>query len=486
MKAYDSGTRTLRHRQEAIESYVDRSRPASPSGTARRMVQIFNNGSMPTSNDKFFAAHPVQYDGPETEGGIFSPVADTSTVMFVDVIGSTVPSVGDRLVATLVGGRWVAERGNGAPQNECCLTTCKPCSIPQKDLQLAYTNLITGNGTTTLHYSGGSWMSDCVNGVMFTLGCNGGQVELRVIYFTTGSCPTGTQQACSSLGAAPAKLTLSSSQCQPLSLTFTSQSAGCPAVTGAGFTQFVVSDPNPPPPNTPLMCQSFVINCCNEQISGATVSLYQSEGGTLLATGTTPNIYFAWPGSPGTYWLTITPNDSLGLFQSFAGPVVLACNGTTRINLIPISGYTCICGFCCEPIPFTLDFSDSLLGVAGTVTYQTSGPYAETWTYSQSVSYPASTACGAGSVDVTWSFACDADIWSVVMYFGATDVCPGGPVQAFTSIPQAFQIGCPPTFNVTWGYTPAVTDNALRVLYGQWNCGPGGSPCVSTTIMLSQ
>ena len=80
----------------------------------------------------------------------------------------------------------------------CCQTVCLPVTLPQKDLQLEITNLLYGNQTVTLSYGGnGTWSTACVNGLMFTLGCLGGKIELRAIYFVTGNCPGGTQQYCS-------------------------------------------------------------------------------------------------------------------------------------------------------------------------------------------------------------------------------------------------------------------------------------------------
>ena len=75
----------------------------------------------------------------------------------------------------------------------------------------------------------------------YTCVCTGGQVELRVIYFTTGSCPTGTQQYCSNLRATPFGLTLSSYSCSPFSMTFLSSSSGCPTITNSGYTQFTIT-----------------------------------------------------------------------------------------------------------------------------------------------------------------------------------------------------------------------------------------------------
>lgn len=121
--------------------------------------------------------------------------------------------------------------------------TCSPCTLPASDLTLSYTNVISGNGSVTLTYDAGttSWSSGCSLGIMYKLVCTTGTVELRAIYFTSGSCPTGTQQYCSNLRVSPFKLTLASYTCSPLSITFTLAGSACPALLSNGFTSFVVT-----------------------------------------------------------------------------------------------------------------------------------------------------------------------------------------------------------------------------------------------------
>jgi hypothetical protein len=231
-------TRILRARRAALTSEIDRNWSTPISATARRLVQIVNGGSMPSSPDHFFLAYPIELDGTETEGGTATPVADRSQPIIVDVLGH-VPSAGDVLTAYAVGGRWVAERGasNGG------ILTCSPCGIPAQNLTISWANAITGNGSTILTYTPtpASWNSGCSNGLLYTLLCTAGQVELRVIYFPTGSCPTGTQQYCSNLRASPFGLVLSTSSCSPFSMTFLSRSAGCPTITNSGYTRFTIT-----------------------------------------------------------------------------------------------------------------------------------------------------------------------------------------------------------------------------------------------------
>lgn len=65
---------------------------------------------MPSQPNMVYLAHPVEFDGGETEGGSGSPVADPSLSIPVVVLGHPASS-GDVLTAFAVAGRWVAERG---------------------------------------------------------------------------------------------------------------------------------------------------------------------------------------------------------------------------------------------------------------------------------------------------------------------------------------------------------------------------------------
>jgi hypothetical protein len=209
--------------------------------TPRRLVRIFDGGSLPSSPDHFFLAHPVELDGTETEGAAGSYAVDSSQTIVVDVIGSA-PSAGDILSATMVGGRWVAERtGNPATGT----LDCSPCGLPRRNLTLSWVNPLSGNGSTALSYdsSSVSWTSNCTNNLRFTLLCTGGQIEFRVTYWLSGSCPgPGTTQYCSNLRPSPFGLTIQNYSCSPFSLTLGLTSSTCPTITGSGFTQFTVTN----------------------------------------------------------------------------------------------------------------------------------------------------------------------------------------------------------------------------------------------------
>jgi hypothetical protein len=129
-------------------------------------------------------------------------------------------------------------------------TTCSPCNIPDQDLVISWVNPFAGNGSDTLVYSssGPSWATGCSGGVgignqlIFKLFCTGGQIELRVYYFVSGSCPTGQSNYCSNLRATGSKITLASYTCGAgFTLNFTCTTASCPTLAGSGFTNFTVT-----------------------------------------------------------------------------------------------------------------------------------------------------------------------------------------------------------------------------------------------------
>jgi hypothetical protein len=117
--------RILRGRQLALRADLDAARSGGRDLVARRqLVQVVNGGAMPTSPDHFFLGNVVDAGGAEKEGGPPITAANTSTTIpFVVIRG--VPSVGDQLVITAVGGRWVGER-KGGTGTSICVTSCSP------------------------------------------------------------------------------------------------------------------------------------------------------------------------------------------------------------------------------------------------------------------------------------------------------------------------------------------------------------------------
>ena len=232
--------RTLRDRHIALVRSADRATPANVEPTLRRLVQIFDGGSMSSSPDHFFLAHPIEFDGTEIEGGLGSPNIDSCQTIVVDVIGAS-PSAGEILSAYMIGGRWVAERGGNVGNGSLA---CAPCSIPKKNLTVSWTNSLSGNGSTALIYTPSplAWASPCSNGLQFALLCTANQVEFRVKFWVTGTCPgPGNTQFCSNLRPPPYGLTMSSYSCSPFSMTLQPTSSTCQTVTSSGYTQFTIT-----------------------------------------------------------------------------------------------------------------------------------------------------------------------------------------------------------------------------------------------------
>lgn len=449
----DSSLRTLRDRQAAWDGSLDRARRKPPDGASRVAVQIYNGGSMGSTGGIYYLGHPVQFNGIETEGGTAMPVVDTSTSVVVDVLGHA-PSVGDILTAFAVGGRWVAERG-GTSGDSCCGLACSPCTIPRKDLTISWTNPLEGNGSDTLVYnpSDPSWATGCSGGagvgnqLLFKLFCSGGQIDLRVYYFVSGSCPTGQSNYCSNLRTQGSQLILGSHTCSPLSLEFTSTTLSCPTLTSAGFISYTISDSSPV--SGPVMCQRFNLACCG------TVSVYTSSGGTLLATSSTNtgSVSLSWSGVPGTYWVVL---NGIGTnFTDYGQNLVLGCNGVT--NLFPAL-----------TVAGTRTFTDSITGTC------TMSLVAGSWTGTIDYAYPGGiipigpTPCNPSTVTILYQIdmtqpGCHAYITYYYQAPTTTDnfLCPfGGPVRGgsngvATLIPEntsqggSRTIACSP-FEITW------------------------------------
>jgi hypothetical protein len=218
---------------------MDRAGGQQPYSSARLLVQVFNGGSVPAAPEKVFFTHPVLATGSETEGGSGTLTADTATTVPVVVLGQA-PTVNDYLTAYAVGGRWVTERGSTGGRGT---TTCTPCNIPSEDLTITWTNILTGNGSATMTFgTGPTWQTGCVDsGLQFLLSCENGSIELRAIFFVSGSCPTGSTNYCSNLRTSPLTLTLTSYICSPIILTFAVSEVGCPEVYEEGNTQFIIT-----------------------------------------------------------------------------------------------------------------------------------------------------------------------------------------------------------------------------------------------------
>ena len=235
--------RVMRERQAAQNDALDRAGLGDTAIAPRLVVQVYDGGSMPTTTPAVFLTNPVLITGAETEGSAPTFTADAETTLPVVVLRG-MPSAGDYLTAYAASNRWVSEEGGSGGAGG--VVPCSPCAIPASDLTISWTNILSGNGSDTLVYTGGAspiWQTGCSgdgDAVIFRLGCASGSIELRVYYFTSGSCPTGESSYCSNLLSSPRGLTLSSHDCSPFSLTFTC-GAACSVLQGAGYTSFTVT-----------------------------------------------------------------------------------------------------------------------------------------------------------------------------------------------------------------------------------------------------
>jgi hypothetical protein len=233
--------RILRDRMAAHDQALDLGADRSQSYSAARMlVQVCNGGVMPTIVPAVYCTHPISITGAEAEGAGGTFTTHTDTTIPVVVLGN-VPSVDDYLIANAIGGRWVAERRGSSGGGSI---TCSPCNIPIEDLTITWTNAFTGTSSATMTYTSGLelWTTGCVDdGLQFRISCNEGTIELRAVFFLSGSCPTGTSNYCSNLRSSPVALTISDHTCFPFSVTFTVAEGDCPPIYGEGNTQFVIT-----------------------------------------------------------------------------------------------------------------------------------------------------------------------------------------------------------------------------------------------------
>jgi hypothetical protein len=343
--------RTLRDRYDALYRAIDLI-PPPREATARRLVSIFDGGAMPASGDHYFSGHPVECGNPEVEGGapVFS--IDPDTVLLVDVLGTTVPAVGDLLVATSVGGRWVAERGGGTPApSDCCMSPCGSTPIPQVDLELNYT-IDFGEGPQPfgpfpMHYEGGQWITDNLSlfapeqSDVFILECLLINVVFSEFQSTPGegpgSCSSGADADGGAFFPGPAPPSSSPFSMQWNAGDFEVNPFACSLYSGTLGAVFTVTGPTGPAPGAPLMCQQFTF-CPPCNAHPVTVAIYDREGGTLLASQTINGSgRLSWFGSPGPVWIVITSDGFMTITES----KTLACAGSQSYALTPNDPLTC-------------------------------------------------------------------------------------------------------------------------------------------------
>ena len=330
--------------------------------------------------------------------------------------------------------------GGTASCGSCCVP-CSPCPIPKADLFGSWTGGSgsdappSGSGTLAYYpgglgyapYTGPSWAyNSYLNPTGSPTGCfvtcYGGTiyVELCALWWNgTAYQTTCVDQTCFSL---------TSTTCNPFSVTYTISGTGlCLTPGGPFFTSVTISAAAY---GVSVCCQGFsVTGCGGYALPSATVSVYSSYGGTLLASGVTPAngiVSLLWAASCSVY---VTVTDSASRFTAYGSSLSLTVNSTTAISLSVASGYYCLTtGSCSYPLPATLHATFANAGAQ--VFTWTAGPslWTSTFTY-LSVPYSIGIApngtmtCYANSVPFTSTFAVTS--CPVAPGFAGTITVPG-------------------------------------------------------------
>jgi len=339
-----------------------------------------------------------------------------------------------------------------------CSTTCSPCAIPTQDLTLTKT---PGPTVSTLVYSsiGPTWTDGS-----YTFQCTAGTATL--------SGPGG-----------PWFYTVSN--CTAWSIQF-----------GAGSVLSTITGGNP---SGSTCCQTFIVfGCSTNLLPGATVSVYDTSGGTLLATGTTNSsgrVTLMWTkaSSPCSVWVEV----SRTRFTTDAASYTLTESGETEIALSPTASY--FCSLCCTSSPIPQPRTLFLTDVNGTysLTYISSVGI-DIWYYCGSVSanptMTAGTPCvvgGAASIPIYYNVTCSSsNSWRVNRQWG--EASNGGGVwnyfvDATCGSNGIAGSGCPSTFVggaasglMTFNCTAIAFSNTLTASTGNNLADPiGGTVTVS-------
>lgn len=328
-----------------------------------------------------------------------------------------------------------------------CCVACTPCALPKADLTLTYRTSPSGTvHTVIIPYTGSGWTLElpAVGGYrrcVWTVGCSANE-----LYLGYGCDPyVGSGFSGTTLGSTPTSVS-----CDPFSMHWYSLSAGILV-----FYDLTLSGPSGSAYGYPVCCQRFLISGCNSNaLAGATVSVYDEEGGTLLTSGpTAANGYAAlyWSGSCSVY-VTVTADR----FADHGASYTLSPSGTTTIGLTAnTTDYVCVSD-CAYPIAKTLYATHDVLG-ALTLTYNASGTYGAGWyVTTASYSYPGCSECGATSLPVTSYLLTNLTYIDVWKGWGGVAPpptgCPGGTLTQSATFSGT--VDCPLAFSLDYTMTP--------------------------------
>lgn len=440
--------RVLRDRMAAMDE--DRDRAASlrpPAGNARVLLSVYDGGAMPSTGDHYFLGHPVALGGAETEGGTGAPVIDTATsVPFIAIRNPF--QVGDLVVATACGGRWVAEKGGCA--DVTFHVTCSAASVTGATVTVsdsggqvasgttdstgAVSLRIPGSGTYTVTATGGTCTETYTATMALTCGNSYALDCCCSVTVCVTACPTGAIVGATvtvkdaTSGATIATCTTAAGGCCTLSI----PAAGSYSVSAAasGYQTFT-STRN-------LACggqvfiplqttgidsdwQFYVSGCCNkgqpsagnvtqpQPLAGATVTVTGPDGDTRTAT-TDANGFAGFPiTKAGSYSGTVAADRFTTVT---VGPQTFPdCPNSPTVGfqqpLSPAPGYYCTgpdsTGYYpANPAPATLHLTDTVTGGC-TLTYQ-AGQDPSYWEGSITYNYPGSANCGCPAVPLTVTY----------------------------------------------------------------------------------
>jgi Carboxypeptidase regulatory-like domain len=400
-----------------------------------------NGGAMPTGELKVYSAHRVTgFDSQDIQGTSFSADIETTQTMPVVVLGET-PNVGDMLICSAAGGRWVCEnRGESG-------STPPPCTV----------NICVFNCNTNSFISGASVKvtghGTSVSGTTGSNGCVSLSVPEAGTYQVQGSAP-GLQSFDQSVSLAcglGAEIWLQES----VSSCFEFNSAGCDGGTNTA-------------PGSTIT------------IAGQTQALPATICITVPGTPPPPSTTFPWTIS--------APN-----FQDKTGEVTLTGNcfaqgGPVVVGLTPAVGFTCFCGGGNCAIPATtLSLTDSVYGPA-TLSFSDVGGQ-QSWTGTLTgANYPGGLGgeCPAqDNVTITYNLICNINNDNAITLHVSYTSFAGSPCPE-TDEAGAVLGGCLDLIATTASFCPVNLTFELGPIPG----GGGLSTCTiyqsGATITVSQ
>lgn len=254
--------------------------------------------------------------------------------------------------------------------------------------------------------------------------------------------------------ALPRGMRLGTYTCNPLAIEIdvagTSNCDACAWLQGLGYTSFTITYDGDL--TTPFNCIKFQPKgCAGSLLAGATVSVYSSQGGALLAQGTTgvtqqgswllpSSIVLTWTG-PSTVYVTCTAPR----FQDYGQTMTFGVGGAAAdLNMTVANGYHClglVNPVCPYPIPTTLQATVGGQSIELTFDYDVPN-FGYGWYGSFSANWPGNNGCSSGHVDIAVVFY---NYWSGLMgvwlgygFHWDPDLrvcCPGG-VPPFGFLPN--------------------------------------------------